>query len=271
MSLSYIAAEKPLLALDPELLNINQRRAYDIITWHLNHSLNDDAPPPLRMITNGEGGVGKSQVIQSVTEYFRAHNVLHLLWKNAYTGVAASLIEGQTYHTAAMISHKKRPLSSSTKTKLEHAWRDALYDITDKFSMLGKTFFAHMSLNITIRKSVEDNNSQSFSIVNVILFRDPHQFPPIECSIHEALFFPTDGQWDSTLCQVGREVYLKFTMVVTLKQQIRVIDPIWHDFLHIFDTDLSKNITLLFCANSSFPTLTALYQTSHVLLGVTPC
>lgn len=184
------------------------------------------------MIINGEGGVEKSQVIQFTTELFHACNVPHLLRKNAYTGVTALLIKGQTCHTSAMISRQERSPSSATKAKLQHFWQDVLYDITDEYSMLGKTFIARMSVNLVIGKCAPVESSHSFSDLNVILFGDPHQFPPVGCSIHEALFFPTDSQHDSTTCQVGQEVYLKFTMVVTLKQQIHVIDPIWQNFLH---------------------------------------
>jgi hypothetical protein len=80
------------------------------------------------------------------------------------------------------------------------------------------SFHVHMSLNLTIAKGHEDNSTGLFSILNVILFRNPHQFPPVTCSIREALFYPAQSQHNLTLSQIGREVYLEFSMVVTLKQ-----------------------------------------------------
>jgi hypothetical protein len=56
------------------------------------------------MIIYGEGGTGKSIVIQSVTDAFTARGGLYLLIKSAYTGIAASLINGQTCHVIAQIS-----------------------------------------------------------------------------------------------------------------------------------------------------------------------
>ena len=50
------------------------------------------------MILTGEGGMGKSGVIQSVMEYFKRQNVPHKLGKGAYTGIAASLIGGKMLH-----------------------------------------------------------------------------------------------------------------------------------------------------------------------------
>ncbi|PCH45154.1 hypothetical protein WOLCODRAFT_43426, partial [Wolfiporia cocos MD-104 SS10] len=77
----------------------DQFRAYNIITWHLDQTLAGLAAPPLRMIVHGEGGTGKSKVIQTVTDYFAQRGVKHLLMKAAYTGVAASLIDGKTTHS----------------------------------------------------------------------------------------------------------------------------------------------------------------------------
>ncbi|KAI0349341.1 hypothetical protein OH77DRAFT_1380004, partial [Trametes cingulata] len=53
---------------------------------------------PLRMLLIGEGGTGKSRVIQTVTQLFAAKGSADLLVKAAYTGIAASLIEGKTTH-----------------------------------------------------------------------------------------------------------------------------------------------------------------------------
>ncbi|KAF9780858.1 hypothetical protein BJ322DRAFT_978412, partial [Thelephora terrestris] len=61
-------------------------------------------PPPLRMILYGEGGTGKSRVIQTITESFAARGVSHMLVKAAYTGVAASLVNGKTTHVIASLS-----------------------------------------------------------------------------------------------------------------------------------------------------------------------
>ncbi|KAI0633923.1 hypothetical protein C8Q77DRAFT_1056474, partial [Trametes polyzona] len=82
-----------------EELKVDQRRAYDIVAWHLQHFLeNNRNVPPLRLLVHGEGGTGKSRVIQTISAHFVNLGVKHLLLKAAYTGVAASLIEGKTTH-----------------------------------------------------------------------------------------------------------------------------------------------------------------------------
>lgn len=242
--------EEALSAVEPDMLNIDQRRAYDIITWHLDRTLAGQQPPPLRMLITGEGGTGKSKVIQSCTEYFRSKGVQEMLMKCAYTGIAASLIEGKTCHAAASISRNNRTMSAVAKAKLQKMWQAVQYLIIDEFSMLGKTFLAKLSCNIAIGKTGHNHAGSadtSFGGINVILPGDPHQFPPVACAAREALYVSSNSQFDSTLCQVGRTIYEEFIMVVSLKQQMRVSDPVWLDFLrHLRIGDVQpEHLTML--------------------------
>ncbi len=50
------------------------------------------------MVLTGEGGTGKSQVIDSVMSYFEKMNAGEKLVKGTYTGIVASLIGGMTLH-----------------------------------------------------------------------------------------------------------------------------------------------------------------------------
>ncbi|OCH86570.1 hypothetical protein OBBRIDRAFT_696387, partial [Obba rivulosa] len=85
-------------------LRVDQRRAYDIVTSHLLCTLQGGSPRQLLMILYGEGGTGKSKVIQTITEEFARQGAAHLLVKSAYTGIAASLIDGKTTHTIGKLS-----------------------------------------------------------------------------------------------------------------------------------------------------------------------
>ncbi|KAI0734338.1 hypothetical protein BC629DRAFT_1243669, partial [Irpex lacteus] len=76
----------------------DQRRAYEIVTTHLDDYLAGKNPDQLLMILHGEGGTGKSLVLQTITKYFEAQSQANTLAKGAYTGIAASLIEGRTLH-----------------------------------------------------------------------------------------------------------------------------------------------------------------------------
>ena len=69
-----------------QMFNDDQKRAYKIILWHLDETLQGHDLPPLRMIIYGEGGTGKSSVIQAISEGFKKRLVKNRLLKSAYTG-----------------------------------------------------------------------------------------------------------------------------------------------------------------------------------------
>jgi hypothetical protein len=97
-------AENALPPVDPSQLKTDQHQAYGIVIWHLDQTLSGASPPPLWMILYGEGGTGKSKVIQTIMQAFTQCSVAGMLLKSAYTGVAALLIDEKTTHTIGMIS-----------------------------------------------------------------------------------------------------------------------------------------------------------------------
>ena len=89
--------------IDVEMLNEEQCRAYDIVDWHLKETVQGKSPPQLLMLIPGEGGVGKSKVIQTMSQNFERQGVSDWWVKGAYTGIVASLIDGRTLHVLAGI------------------------------------------------------------------------------------------------------------------------------------------------------------------------
>lgn len=226
-------SEQALPAVDPDCLKPDQLRAYRIVTWHLTETLRRHDVPPLRMVLYGEGGTGKSRVIQTITEAFAARGVSHMLMKAAYTGVAASLVDGKTTHVIGSLSlGSKDNVSDAAKKKLQDFWRNIRYLIIDEYSMLSKSFLAALSRNISIGMEGSEGFQQgmSFGGLNVILCGDLHQFPPVACGKQEPLYYPS-GTGDSIMLQVGRKIYEEFSTVVILREQMRVTDHSWRDFL----------------------------------------
>ena len=227
-------SEEALDGIDISHLRPDQARAYGIIKWHLYQTLNGADPPPLRMILYGEGGTGKSRVIQTVTDAFEARGSKDILVKAAYTGVAASLINGKTTHIIAGVSiRSKGSVQDEAKKKLQEFWRGVRYLIIDEFSMLSRSFLTILSRNIGIGLegapfAREDN---SFGGLNVILCGDLHQFPPVACAKSEALYHPVNLAKDSDDAKIGRRIYEEFSTVVTLREQMRVTDDGWREFL----------------------------------------
>ncbi|KAJ7205933.1 P-loop containing nucleoside triphosphate hydrolase protein [Mycena rebaudengoi] len=69
--------------------------------------------------------------------------------------------------------------------------------------------------------------SRPFAGMNIILFGDPHQFPPV-ADEPGALYCPTHKK-NSDL--FGSELFSQFTTVVTLTEQMRIVDPPWMELL----------------------------------------
>jgi hypothetical protein len=85
--------------VDISFLTNDQSHAFWIIQAHLNHTLAGRAPGQLLMQIQGKGGTGKSTVISCIAKLFKKQKVAHKLLQSAYTGIAASLINGNTLHT----------------------------------------------------------------------------------------------------------------------------------------------------------------------------
>jgi hypothetical protein len=199
----------------------------------LKETLAGRQPPQLLMTILGEGGAGKSRVIQTITDLFVAKLVLHMLAKGAYTGIAGSVVGGTTLHSLAMIPLNGREPSMKTMKKLTAFWANKKYLIIDEMSMLSKKFLNKIS-NILARAKTGDDTSEEdlpFGGVNVILAGDFHQFPPVVTKKNSPLYYPMNQDTDGIEDMNGRKIYEKFNVVVWLKQQFRSTDPVWTDLL----------------------------------------
>ncbi|OCH93887.1 hypothetical protein OBBRIDRAFT_711095, partial [Obba rivulosa] len=109
-------------------------------------------------------------------------------------------------------------MSDETKLKLQRFWEHFTYLIIDEVSMISKSFLAVLSRNIGITKTgCKDANPREnvFGGINVIL----------------SLYEPINLASNSLDQQFGRSIYEEFKKVVILKDQVRVTDPVWRDFL----------------------------------------
>lgn len=220
-------------------LNEEQYLAFDILSTHLDHTLAGFHPPPLYLKLVGPGGTGKTRVIDSVTGFFEFRGQKALLLRSAPTGIAACLIEGQTLHSLGHMSVNRNgnlEISDKVRRLLQQIWFAVQYLIIDEYSMLYKTFFALFSRRLSIAKSAEnpDALNQPFGGISVLLAGDHHQFPPVGAARDERLYVPNNlvhvGP-NQTPRDIGGMLYEQFNRCVILREQKRVQDPVYLEFL----------------------------------------
>ena len=180
------------------------------------------------MLIHGEGGTGKSKIIQTIADKFAQSGVKHLLLKAAYTGMAALLIDGKTTHTISMIVMESGgKMSDETKEKLQAFWKHITYLIIEKVSMISKSFLMLLSRQISTAKesSGRGPSSGSFRSISVAISTSSRLSP------YRQLMRYTTQPILPLVCnsidsQVGRSIYEGFKTAVILREQMRVTDSV---------------------------------------------
>ncbi|KAF5336595.1 hypothetical protein D9611_006614 [Ephemerocybe angulata] len=150
-----------------------QHRAFTIITEHIIRG-----GPQLLMYIGGEGGTGKSHLLESIQIFFGQIQRETELRIGAYTGIAASLIGGSTLHSLlAMGSQHKQP--SALVKRLVQEWKGVTYFFVDEVSMVSAQFLAGVSSRLQMGKSDHSEASTKlFGGVNMIFLGDFYQLAP---------------------------------------------------------------------------------------------
>jgi hypothetical protein len=138
---------------------------------------NDSVVDPLRIFISGQGGTGKTHVINSIKYLFTHFNADKLLSCSAPTGVAAFNINSPT--TAALfqsgIDTSLKGLTSKVVDKLRDSIQSTEYFLIDEASMLGQAMLyrIHKSLQLV------HNNRLLFGGKTMILIGDFLQLAPV--------------------------------------------------------------------------------------------
>ncbi|HLP35109.1 MAG TPA: DUF6570 domain-containing protein [Amoebophilaceae bacterium] len=207
-------------------LNTKQALAYSLVVDHLIASEITTTPQkPFRFLLLGEGGTGKSQVINSIRTFFHTIGKSQLLRLTASTGKAAALIKGTTIHSLVAWSRtklNKNPSKMPDKTKM--IWKRVRYLIIDECSMIGLKFLSYVSQRI--KEAQNDTSSKSFGNVSVVLVGDFFQLDPVgEMSLITPAFkFKTTADPQGNL-MTGKVIFSKeFLNVIILSEQMRQAD-----------------------------------------------
>ena len=179
----------------------DQQRAINIIREQIDMQEQNPSHPPLRMLVLGEGGTGKSEVIKVLHRMLRKRVTtpegstwtVDMVSLSAFTGIAASRISRSTTHREWGIQvHGHRHSKSSASTEFgdisaeacqrlaeKHKWHRWI--AIDEISMISCRFFYDIAQHADIAKASNQHagNTTSFGNMNVILFGDFFQFPPV--------------------------------------------------------------------------------------------
>lgn len=202
-------------------LNAEQALAFRIIC---NHALGHHLPsePQLLMGVLGEGGTGKSRLINAIRTWFRLNGRANELIVAATTGSAAVKIRGSTVHSAVSI-----PIETSDGNKRGKltpaqlgAWSLRRYMVIDEISMLDCKVMEDLHKQLAIAKA---NPETSFGGVNILFFGDFLQLPAV---------LNPDLYVDTKKFGLGHRLWRSLNAVVILKQQMRQAgDPLYGGIL----------------------------------------
>jgi hypothetical protein len=197
-------------------LNVRQQLAF-----RCNHALGLHPPsePQLLMGVFGEGGTGKSRLIDAIRTWFRWNGRETELVLTA--GTAAVKIRGTTVHSAVSISiddgdGKKGKMSVAQK----RVWTERRYMVIDEVSMLNCKVIELLHRQLATAKA---NPELPFSGVNLIFLGDFLQLPAVRSSD----VYVNDRQY-----RLGHQLWRSLNAVVILREQMRQAgDPLYAGIL----------------------------------------
>jgi hypothetical protein len=198
-------------------LNREQTRAFHIVA---NHSQSQSkVGSQLLMGIFGEGGTGKSRVIEAIGHWFHLINQAQRLIVTATTGAAAVKIHGSTLHSAVGIpvesgDRDKQIKVAKVTDKQVLRWKELDYVIVDEVSMMDAKVMMQLNKTLNLlRGSHKKHEAKPFGGVNVLFFGDFFQLPAVS---KLDLWRSKLGRW-----QQGHDLWRSLNTVVTLTQQMR--------------------------------------------------
>jgi hypothetical protein len=226
-----------------ESLTLNRRQsiAFQLLCRHLDRVHRGESNvPQLCQFVGGEGGTGKSRVIEALVALFGVKGMAHRLLVTATSGTAAARINGITIHAACNVSvdssstapksgSTEKPVLSSRSLRVDgHSrmdWQEKDVLVVDEISMLGaRTLHAVNEQLCTFRGCTQD-----FGGIPIVLFLgDFKQFRPVQersilvpsnnCSWDEGRTFKVEQRYQHDKAHM---LWKRFTTVVMLKEQVR--------------------------------------------------
>ena len=202
-------------------LNRKQSLAFKIVAHH-SLSLDRDsafhlqglgASNQLLMGMFGEGGTGKSRVIDAICKWFSNLDRKDEILITATTGAAAIKVKGQTLHSALGIRKERNTTKSAVSGKIRALWRNQRYLFIDEVSMLDSSVMRSLHEQLT---KIRCQPELPFGGVNVIFVGDFLQLPSVTGS---DIYISDKKQTEQAFL-----LWRQLNAVVILDQQMRQAD-----------------------------------------------
>jgi len=185
---------------------------------------------PLRMILHGEGGTGKSRILECLTTLCKSWLKPQALELLAPTGIAAVNIGGRTVHSATGMrprgggdgSGSSKHISKAKKDQLTKEWAPCQLVAIDEMSMMDKEMLLDVSDRVEMAKEVKG----SFGLMHMILCGDFTQLPPVA---GQPLYTASKKAGVKGIAELsGYNLYKTFDTVIILTENMRAVaDPQW--------------------------------------------
>jgi hypothetical protein len=209
-------------------LNAKQKRTVSMIFYHV---LRHQGKPAVEtddqflLYVGGEGGTGKSWVIDAVRLGMKLLEREKEVLVIAPTGNAAKNVRGSTIHTGldvAVGSHRKRGASSRVRS----LWTNKTMLIIDEISMVSSKLMDSVDKQCKVMKNLNSNSTAVFGGLHVIIvLGDFHQFSPVQA---KALWQKQESNDEVR----GQQLWHMFKDVVLLDEQMRQQhDTAYHELL----------------------------------------
>jgi len=209
-------------------LNAKQKRTVSMIFYHV---LRHQGKPALEkdeqflLYVGGEGGTGKSWVIEAVRLGMKLLEREKEVLVIAPTGNAAKHVGGSTIHTGLDVAVRNRR-KRQTSSRVRSLWRNKTMLIIDEISMVSSKLMDSIDKQCKVMKNLDSNSTAVFGGLHVVVvLGDFHQFSPIQA---KALWQKQESNDEKR----GQQLWHMFKDVVVLDEQMRQQqDTAYHQLL----------------------------------------
>ena len=165
-----------------EVVNMTIKYAKDVVK---SRRMGNKSPNPIYIIGHGGAGAGKSTVINIVTKWCHTILAQHgddhgypYIIKTAFTGTAASNIDGQTLHTSFGFNFDNKHYSLNDKSRDEKRtlFKNLRIIIIDEISMVKADMIYQLDLKL---QEIKERMGIPFGGVSILAFGDLLQLRPV--------------------------------------------------------------------------------------------